>query len=47
MGDKFENKFSNSVFCGFRPLDGCDFASQNQPQFHKERKLSLARKTYY
>jgi len=29
------------VFCGFRPLNVCDFASQNQPQFHNERKLSL------
>ncbi len=26
------------MFCGFRPLDGCDFASQNQPQFQKRKE---------
>ena len=31
------------MFCGFRPLKRRDFASQNHPQFHKERKLSLLR----
>ena len=33
------------MFCGFRHLNGGDFCkAKSQPQFHKERKLSLARK---
>ena len=38
--NKFENKFSNLRFCGFRRLNATDFAKQNQLKFPKKGRLS-------
>ena len=46
QGESLKINFQ-TVFCGLRTLSRSDFASQNSPQFPKERKLSLMRKPWF